>query len=844
MLRTLLHKTLLTAIAILLGGWAVVAQQYVVKGTTLNFKVDKIAKIEYHWSVTNTTKGTSAVFLASKTNLSGDYTFVDAGIYEVKVYPEDSITHCFGDALTMVIGVDQAAPTAMFEDLKVPYVCAQNNGGDKNGIIGVSVLYNGPKPWTFKYSVDRAPAIMPAGADEIYTDEFQFDLAILNATGKTHRAEILLVDAKTKSGIPVEENLDKQTLEVDVLALPNTQFGDYQPIVQAGTTQSYTATIEKAENYELFAPTGATILNENTTRLSDNFHSNLSFDVQWGNIPGDYQIKLIERSAFDCAGDTVYANITLVESFVVSLGNDITICKGDSTVLTPIIDFDGSYSYKWSDGSVGETLSVTESGIYSVTVTDKKTGKSSFASVQVTVFDTPTVDLGDDYQLVDGEVITLDAGNDGSTYDWSTGEDKQSIKVDASNKYSVVVTNSNKCSATDTVIISNVNDIFSINLGEDKNICQGDQVVLDPNPTITQDYKYLWSNGAIKKTTLSVEESGTYWVTLRDGDGNEKTDTVHVTVHTLPIVDLGEDIVLYDGETATLDAGDAGNNEVYEWSTGEKSQTILVSDENVYSVKVTTEFGCENSDNVSVIRKDGHKFSVDLGGDIQICEGDRVYLEPTIDRTFSAEPIYKWIPSEATEKGIFVDQSGKYCVDVTDPFGNTEGDCLELFVNPSPIVDLGDDVVLQAGSSVELDAANDDSFYRWSTDAITQKIDVDKAGEYWVEVTNQQSCMGRDTINVQISGGDQFVGLASGFSPNGDGKNDVLYVRGNNIANMNLIVYNRLGHKIFQSNRQDVGWDGTYRGVKQDMDVYVYFLKVTFLDGSSVQKRGNVTLLY
>ncbi|RUT78484.1 gliding motility-associated C-terminal domain-containing protein [Ancylomarina longa] len=843
MLKTLLHKTLLTAIAILLGGWAVAAEQYVVKGTTLNFKVDKIPKIEYHWSVTNITKGTSAVFLASKTNLSGNYTFVDAGDYKVKVYPEDSITHCFGDALTMVIHVDQAAPTAVFEDLKVPYVCAQNNGGDKNGIIGVSVLYNGPKPWTFKYSVDRAPAIMPAGADEIYTDEFQFDLAIPNATGKTHRAEILLVDAKTISGIPVEENLDKQTLEVDVLALPNTQFGDYQPIVQAGTTQSYTATIEKAENYELFAPADATIFNENTTRLSDNFHSNLSFDVQWGNTPGDYQIKLIERSAFDCAGDTVYANITLVESFVVSLGNDISICKGESTVLTPVIDFDGSYSYLWSDGSTGTSLTVKEAGDYTVTATDNNTGKTSKASVHIRVLDIPMVDLGADYQLADGEVITLDAGNPGSTFTWSTGDNKQSIQVSTSNTYSVVVTNANSCSASDEIIVSSVSDVFAIDLGADKDICEGDQIVLNPNPSIAQDYTYLWSNGA-NTPTLTVNESGTYSVTVRDSDGNEKTDEVLVTVHALPIVDLGDDIVLYDGETATLDAGDAGNNEVYEWNTGESSQTITVTDENVYSVKVTTEFGCSNSDNTSVIRKDGHKFSVDLGGDIQICEGDRVYLEPTIDRSFSADPIYKWIPSESTDKGIFVNQTGKYCVNVTDPFGNTEGDCIELVVNPSPIVDLGEDVILPAGSSVELDAENDGSFYRWSTDEITQKIDVDKAGDYWVEVTNQQSCMGRDTVNIQIPGSDQFVGLASGFSPNGDGKNDVLFVRGNNIATMNLIVYNRLGHKIFQSNRQDVGWDGTYRGVKQDMDVYVYFLKVTFLDGSSVQKRGNVTLLY
>ncbi|WP_461644227.1 T9SS type B sorting domain-containing protein [Labilibaculum euxinus] len=842
MLKTLLHKTLLTAIAILLGGWAVVAQQYVVKGTTLNFKVDEVTGYEYHWSVTHTSSG-SVAYLASKTFESGDYVFADEGDYEVKVYPEDLGTHCFGDPLTMIVVVDGAAPTAEFDDLEVPYVCSANNGGDANGKVNITVNYNGPKPWTFKISVDRAPAVMPAGAEELYVNTFEFELEIPNTTGKTHRAEILLVEAKTLSGIPVTEDLANQTLEVDVMALPNTLFGDYTPVIQAGTIQSYTATIEKNENYELFVPGGATVLNEKTKKLSDKFHSELSFDVQWGNTPGDYQIKLLERTAFDCAGDTIYAAISVVESFVVSLGGDIQICEGESASLTPAIDFDGTYTYLWSDGSTGSSLSVTETGTYSVTATDSETGKSSSATVNVNVLTAPVVDLGADYELADAETKVLDAGNPGLTYSWSTGETSQTISVNNSNTYSVNVISLNGCVGTDEIIISSASDVFAIDLGADKNICDGEEVILNPNPSISQNYAYLWSNGA-GTSTLTVSESGIYSVTVRDDEGNEKTDEIEVIVHALPIVDLGGDITLYDGETTTLDAGVSGSGLVYEWSSGESTQTISVSEENVYSVKVTDEYSCYNTDDISVVRKDGHKFSVDLGGDIQICEGDRVYLEPIIDRTFTSDPIYKWIPSESTEKGILVNQSGKYCVDVTDPFGNTEGDCIELTVNPSPIVDLGEDLIVQTGENVTLDAENNGSFYRWSTDDISQTINVSQAGEYWVEVTNQQSCMGRDTINVIYPEGDQFVGLASGFSPNGDGKNDVLFVRGNNIGSMNLIIYNRLGHKIFQSNRQDVGWDGTYRGVKQDMDVYVFFLQVTFLDGSSVQKRGNVTLLY
>lgn len=71
----------------------------------------------------------------------------------------------------------------------------------------------------------------------------------------------------------------------------------------------------------------------------------------------------------------------------------------------------------------------------------------------------------------------------------------------------------------------------------------------------------------------------------------------------------------------------------------------------------------------------------------------------------------------------------------------------------------------------------------------------------------------------------------------------MLYVRGNNIKKLTFIIYNRGGQKIFQSNRQDVGWDGTYKGQLQRMDTYVYFLSVTFDNGTSAQKRDEVTLV-
>jgi gliding motility-associated-like protein len=87
------------------------------------------------------------------------------------------------------------------------------------------------------------------------------------------------------------------------------------------------------------------------------------------------------------------------------------------------------------------------------------------------------------------------------------------------------------------------------------------------------------------------------------------------------------------------------------------------------------------------------------------------------------------------------------------------------------------------------------------------------------------------------------IDLPSAFSPNGDGSNDILFARGGAVETMNLKIYNRWGEKVFESNSLDKGWDGTYKGKPQEMDAYAYLLSATFIDGSSAQKQGNVTLI-
>ncbi|WP_183566772.1 gliding motility-associated C-terminal domain-containing protein [Mucilaginibacter sp. SP1R1] len=81
------------------------------------------------------------------------------------------------------------------------------------------------------------------------------------------------------------------------------------------------------------------------------------------------------------------------------------------------------------------------------------------------------------------------------------------------------------------------------------------------------------------------------------------------------------------------------------------------------------------------------------------------------------------------------------------------------------------------------------------------------------------------------------------FTPNGDGNNDILYAYGNTIKSLTMSIYDQWGELQFQSTSKSSGWDGTYKGTKQPVGVYVYYVEATLNDGQVVKKKGTVTLL-
>ena len=130
-----------------------------------------------------------------------------------------------------------------------------------------------------------------------------------------------------------------------------------------------------------------------------------------------------------------------------------------------------------------------------------------------------------------------------------------------------------------------------------------------------------------------------------------------------------------------------------------------------------------------------------------------------------------------------------------------------------------------------------------STDKNAQHV-FTELGTYNVclTATNTNGCSDTycRTVESEASG---VVDIPTAFTPNGDGINDVLFVKGFGIQNMQLLIFNRWGELVFQTQDYKIGWDGSYHGKLQEMEVYVYSLTGNFADGILFEKKGNITLL-
>lgn len=411
----------------------------------------------------------------------------------------------------------------------------------------------------------------------------------------------------------------------------------------------------------------------------------------------------------------------------VNLGPDTVVCGPLSHVLDIGAQAIGT-SIQWDNGSTGQTRTVTANGTYWVTATSIYTCQVS-DTINVS-FATPIVaSAGSNLAICQGDTVPLVATG-GVDYLWSTNETNDTILVlpPVDTTFYVEVTGANGCKDYSSVDV-NVTAKPIVDLGNDSASCG--PVVLDAQ---NAGSSFNWQDGS-SSSTLTASTSGYYWVDVTNS-GCVSRDSIQITINPLPVINLGPDTALCG--SLILDAGNNGST--YNWNTTENTQTISADSTATYSVIVTSPFGCTNADTIAVNITTAPISN--LNSNISVC-GNSYILDAA-----NTGSTYLWSNSSSSQT-ITATTSGIYWVDITNIWGCTSRDSVNLSLNTSPTVNLGPDK-LQCGGSVILDAGTGYTNYNWSIGATTQTITVATSGVFIVSVKDINGCTDIDTIAVSI----------------------------------------------------------------------------------------------
>ncbi|RYD58578.1 MAG: T9SS type A sorting domain-containing protein [Sphingobacteriales bacterium] len=280
-------------------------------------------------------------------------------------------------------------------------------------------------------------------------------------------------------------------------------------------------------------------------------------------------------------------------------------CTGGAVTLNANTNPNAPYTYQWLfngvniPGANNPTYLVTNSGDYSVSITDAGNNTTRSMDVAVTIVATPSsaVTLSGPRRFCPGSSVTLNAqSGSNQTYQWMLngtdipGANGLTYTASQAGNYELKVKNIG-CSNISTPISIVVGPVFAA-LGADTSYCAKSTLTLDAQ---NEGAKYLWNTGDTTQTINVSSTSGKYWVTVDAGPGCTVADTINVHVDPLPeIVGISS---LRNGNTYIFEPGGMKNADNYLWIFGDgttdtaRTQTH-VYDGTLYTLKLVVFNGC------------------------------------------------------------------------------------------------------------------------------------------------------------------------------------------------------------------------------------------------------------
>lgn len=565
-------------------------------------------------------------------------------------------------------------------------------------------------------------------------------------------------------------------------------------------------------------------------------------------------------------------SVTATTQVVVNPIPNATITNNSGTTTidcnTPVINVtaNGGITYSWDNGlGNNANTSINTPGTFTVTVTNAE-GCINTSQITTVLSPVPTITVNDT-TICTGQSVTLNALTSpaGGTLLWSNGQTNSSITVNPMQTTWYTATYTwNGCSEGDSILVT-VNPTPTVFVNSDT-ICNGDTTQLVATPDLIGG-SFLWSNNM---TTQAINVNpglpgSTYSVTYTL-IGCTATASGTVTVNPVPVLSINP-VTMCFGETGTITAVPNILGGTFLWSPNNQttnSITVSPSVTTTYQAQYTLNNCVSNLANglVTIKPLPLMDFSVDTTwGCIPL------NVTMSIDNP-NPNTLYQWSSTNNfTGTGsavqniylsggcysIFVIGTLNGCVDSSSMLGAV---CVEGF----PTAQFSSNVSVFTESSQTVDFTNTSIGginYFWNfgdSESSTEFspshlfIGTQSGAEISLTVSTAFGCQDSTSLTIGAQVGGLYY-IPNAFTPDGDPFNPhfkPLFPVGFDIYNYNMLIYNRWGEVVFETNNLEVGWDGSYgtEGIDAIQGVYTYFINIKVPDiDKTIQFVGHVTLI-
>ena len=491
-----------------------------------------------------------------------------------------------------------------------------------------------------------------------------------------------------------------------------------------------------------------------------------AFSYQWSNGATTEDISGLSGGIFsvtvtdanNCVA-TLTDTINEPDPYVLSFFTEDESCPGlqDGSVDLTVQGGTAPYTYFWSNIQFTQDISGLQPGIYTVVVTDANGCQTAGNSVINTV---PFLSLslsGTDvscFNGTDGSIdLSVTGGSPGYTYLWSNGGTSQDLSGIPAGNYSVTVLDSNLCSTSDSIVITQPGDIFISATANPISCSGGSDGAIDL--TVfggTAPYAYAWSNSSTAEDQSGLA-AGTYAVTVTDGNGCEKiTSLTLADPAPLALSAIALDANCAGQADGGIDLSVSGGTAPYSflWSNGSTLEDPAGLLAGTYNVVVTDANGC--TETISATVSEPAALAASIAAVDETCAGQG---NGSIDLTISGGTApYSFLWSNgATSEDLSNLAAGSYSVTATDANGCT--------VSLSGTVNSPAGIALSANAADASCAGDSDGSidlsvsggtapyaYAWSNSSTTEDLAGIPAGNYAVTVTDANGCTASLTVSV------------------------------------------------------------------------------------------------